>query len=165
MDHNVQIGILYKYINIYLGDDVVSLENDIYAPQSGPSNDLTVYGTHIIFTSNRYFLIGRIPDNMPSSFSETFPNRHAYNGILQRGVVSWEDCINGCVDSCFAVDFDRSRDDTCWHHTETSSCQDLIYKRGCTHYRIRSCILSAGGPCMFCGWGLVCVNRRLDLSK
>ena len=81
-------------------------------------------------------------------YIETFLHRHAYNGVLQSGVSSWLDCINLCVGSCTAVDFDQSRGDTCWHHTEDSSCQELSHKRGCTHYRIKPCIISAGNaPC------------------
>ena len=80
------------------------------------------------------------------NFSETHPNHHAYNGILQRGIDTWQECVQSCTGICESVDFDASRGFTCWHHTGSSNCGTLSYKNGCTHYKIRPCSISAAGP-------------------
>ena len=75
---------------------------------------------------------------LPPLDTEEFSGSHALGGVLQRGILTPQQCIEECTAPCQAVDF-NSLSQTCWFHAKATACTQLVSKESCTHYKKVSC--------------------------
>ncbi|ELU04495.1 hypothetical protein CAPTEDRAFT_221048 [Capitella teleta] len=67
-----------------------------------------------------------------------FDQMHIYDGYLQGGISSKDDCIAGCAASamCVGIDFD-SHGNTCWFHSTKTECNAFVAKATSVHCRFQ----------------------------
>ncbi len=71
-------------------------------------------------------------------------DQHVLGGVQHIGPTNNVECILACQwdTNCSGVDWDAN-DNTCWFHTKENTCNALVAKVGCSHYRLIECPVNA----------------------
>ncbi|CAH1788388.1 unnamed protein product, partial [Owenia fusiformis] len=81
---------------------------------------------------------------LPSGYLSVSSGYHVLSGTKQSGTFTLDSCLSACTASttCLAVDYNA--EGSCWFHTNVTSCNALVSKAFCQHYKRIECF--SGSP-------------------